>query len=137
MKSGVDVHPLSIGFMVGGPTKANAPWEVALLRLMNQVIAARHGVEAALNVNVVFQVPGSIQSPDFEGARTGTFSKKDRHLMVQVALPAAVPDDPDTYLRDSLAQAMGEVEQWNAKPNRCFELNPLHDILGRLGEPTA
>jgi len=127
-----DVYPLSIGFMVGGPTKANAPWEQALLRLMNEVASVREGVDSPINVNVVFQVPGSILTPDFEGARAGTFSKNDSHLMVQVALPAAIPDDPDAYLRDLIELAVSEVERWNDRPKRRFDLGAVREILSRL-----
>jgi hypothetical protein len=127
-----ETFPLSIGIIVGGPTKSNEAWKVALMRLMNQVILARQDIESPLNVNVVFQVPGSILTPDFEGARTGSFSKARRLLMVQVALPAEMPTDPDSYLRDCLAIAVSEVEKWNARPGRGFALDSLHEVLSRL-----
>jgi hypothetical protein len=81
------VHVLSIGSIIGGSTAANRPWRDAVLELMRKVADGREGVASTLNVNVVFQIPGNILKPDFEGVRTGSFSKKDRHLMVQVALP--------------------------------------------------
>lgn len=78
---------LSIGSVVGGSTPTNRTWRDAIRDLTSRVIAARSDVEAPLNVNVVFQVPGDVIKPDFDGTRTGRFSKKDSLLMVQVALP--------------------------------------------------
>ena len=43
-------------------------------------------------VNPIFIVPGSIWQPHFEGFELGYFSKKDRGLVVQIAVPQSVVD---------------------------------------------
>jgi hypothetical protein len=67
-------------------------------------------------VNVIFQVPGHILKPDFEGVRTGYSSKKHRALIVQVALPEEPPtldaDELDAYLKQIMLVAVREAEAW-------------------------
>lgn len=121
-----DVHVLSVGVVLGGPTRSL--WEAPLERLMSRVSELRQGVESSLNVNVVFQVPGSVLAPDFQGVRTGRYSRRNRHLMVQVALPSAVPDDPDGYLRTTLLAAVDEADTWCTKRHMNVDLSPLRRI---------
>jgi len=54
--------------------------------------------------NVVFFVPGSLDSPDWSGARDARFSRKRQLLMVQVAIPANLVGSPD--LRAFLVRAL-------------------------------
>ena len=106
------VHVLSIGSVVGGLTPANSAWRQGIRKLSQRVAEARFGSTSPLNVNVVFQVPGNMLTPDFEGVRTGTFSEEERLLMIQVALPEEPPEDVDADLRDRLVAAVDEAEQW-------------------------
>ena len=119
------VEVLSVGPVVGGSTSANRPWREALRELVNAVAEARTATASPLNVNVVFQVPGDILHPDFEGARTGRYSKPDSLLLVQVALPDEVPDDPAAYLRTALGDAIGEAEEWARRRNIAPSLPTL------------
>lgn len=57
------------------------------MRLTVDVANAVQHVESPLNVNVIYQIPGNILKPDFEGVRTGHYSKEDSSLIVQAALP--------------------------------------------------
>jgi hypothetical protein len=125
------VHPLSLGSVVGGSTRANRAWRDAVRAVTEQVIDARTGVESPLNVNVVFQVPGNIITPDFSGVRTGGFSKPDKLLMVQVALPEEVPPDAERYLRDAAHDALDEAERWANKRGIASDLASLRAILDR------
>ncbi len=95
-------------------------------------MALREGVESQLNVNVVFQVPGRYLEPEFDGVRTGRFSKRDAHLLVQVALPAEPPDDAAFYLRTAMVAAVDEAETWNVRRRKGFDTVVLHDLVRRL-----
>jgi hypothetical protein len=129
---GEPAQALSIGSVVGGATPANQPWRDGIRGLTNRVVAARAGTESPLNVNVVFQIPGHVISPDFTGTRTGRFSKQDGLLMVQVALPEEVPEDPEGYLLDALHGAVNQAEEWARKRRLTADLAELRAILARV-----
>jgi hypothetical protein len=83
-------------------------------------------------VNVVFHVPGHILGVDFQGVRTGRFSKKDSWLMVQVALPEEPPEDVDAYLKLTLVEAIDEAERWSRKRKLADDLQSLHRLVEAL-----
>ncbi len=126
------VEVLSIGSVVGGSTSTNRRWRDAIGELTRAVADARADVASPLNVNVVFQVPGSVVQPDFEGTRTGRHSKADRLLLVQVALPDEVPDDPDAYLRGALSEAIAEAEEWARRRSIASDLQALRELAARV-----
>ena len=106
------IPALSIGSIVGGRSPGTARWREAITKLTGEVAAAARDVDSLLNVNVIFQVPGNILKPDFDGVRTGYFSKKESSLIVQAALPEDAPDDVDDYLKRMLDAAVDEAERW-------------------------
>jgi hypothetical protein len=84
---------IAIGVQTGGPEQREAPIRKLLVAAMD--IAARtrapnydDGTEAW--INPIFIVPGSIWQPEFEGYELGHFSKKEKGLVVQIAVPKAV-----------------------------------------------
>ena len=126
---------LSIGAIFGGPEfshQSGVPWKTAVLALMNRVAELRQGVESPLNVNVVFHVPGSALVPEFSGSRTGSFRKRDSHLMVQVALPLEAPDDQEGYLISALRDSIETVEVWNGRKDRQFDLSVIRSLIDQL-----
>jgi hypothetical protein len=126
------VQALSVGSVVGGSTPLNRPWRDAIRKLAQRVIEARADVESPLNVNVVFDVPGNVVTPDYTGARTGRFSKADALLMVQVALPAEAPEDPWAYLVDEMRNALDEAESWAARRGIAANLEELKAVVDRI-----
>jgi hypothetical protein len=70
-----------------------------------EIISSQDGT-----INVVFQYPGSLLQPDFVGVRTGSFSKKKRILVVQVAVPKEMLSSANfvkhylEFLKDALAE---------------------------------
>ncbi|KAF0206696.1 MAG: hypothetical protein FD171_2252 [Actinobacteria bacterium] len=128
-------YVLSIGAIYGGPEFSpwrDAPWQDAIKELSNRVATVREGVESPLNLNVVFHVPGSILKPEFSGVRTGSFRKRDCHLMVQVALPVETPDDQARYLHDAVVQAVDAVEGWNSRKGRGYDLSAIRLVVAGL-----
>jgi hypothetical protein len=124
-------HVLSIGSMVGGATPENKAWRDALSELTTLVRTARAGVDAPLNLNVVFHVPGNLLQPDFSGVRTGRFSRKNALLMVQVALPSEAPNDALAYLRAAVLEAIAEAARWADKKRVPIDVEQLESILSR------
>jgi hypothetical protein len=99
---------LSIGAIVGGITDVTRRWEDTTTALSQQVQAVRGSADSPLRLNVVFHIPGEIWGPDFVGIRTGRYSEKDRHLMVQVALPEG--DYSTSVVENLLWSAVAEAE---------------------------
>ncbi len=123
---------LSLGVIIGG-TSASRTWEMAVKRLATHVADVRAGVISPLAVNVVYQIPGEHVSPDFTGVRTGRFSKKNRELLIQVALPSEPSGDPYMEALALLCDAVNEAERF-ARQQGLVEsrLVELHELLGRL-----
>jgi hypothetical protein len=131
MRTTEETLVLSLGSIVGGSTLANKPWDNAIRDLTIRIREARRGIEAPLNLNVVFHIPGNMLKPEFKGVRTGSFSKSMALLMVQVALPEAPPSNPKGYLKDVIHEAIDEAERWAVKRRVVADLSKQRDILER------
>lgn len=55
-------------------------------------------------VNPIFIVAGSLGAPDFQDTRVGHFGKKEKGLVVEVAVPQSVVDADN--LRDPIVQGL-------------------------------
>lgn len=124
-------QPLSLGVIMGGATLVNKPWDSAIRELSIRISEARKGVDASLNLNVVFHVPGNMLKPQFVGVRTGRFSKSRALLMVQVAVPEEVPPDPMAYIKTAIHAAIDEAAQWALKRKVPIDVSRLRYILER------
>ncbi|NNB87772.1 hypothetical protein D7X99_16180 [Corallococcus sp. AB032C] len=94
-----------IGAVFGGPELADAPIEKAI-RLIGK---ARGPIEKSDSgaLDIVFHVPGSLLKPEFTGVRTAKFSRKERMLMLQIAVPEEQVHTPDVrWLLDAIREAV-------------------------------
>jgi hypothetical protein len=126
---------LSVGAIYGGPEFSHhpdVPWKRAIHALTQRVSELRQGVESDLDVNIVFHVPGSIAGPDFSGSRTGSFNKRDAHLMVQIALPPEAPEDQDAYLIRAVRESLDTIDAWNRRKDQGFDLSALRALVDLL-----
>ena len=123
---------MSIGSIEGGSFPSTRLWREAVTQLTIEVDRAATGIASPLSVNVIFQVPGHILHPDFEGVRTGYYSRKQRALIVQAALPVDPPDDIDAYLKDVLSAAIREAEQWAKRRRVAPSLDALAELVSLL-----
>lgn len=59
-------------------------------------------------MNPIFIVPGSVSKPDFEGYKLGHFSKREKGLVVQIAVPESVPTGEKIveFIGESLREAV-------------------------------
>lgn len=128
------VETLSVGSVVGGTGEATRRWRDAIKRLAARVAEHRVGIVSPLNVNVVFQVPGEIIAPDFEGVRAGSFSRRDSLLMVQAAVPRNAEDE-DAVLRTLMLDALNAAEAWALRKRLADDLGSLRGIAERATEP--
>ena len=97
---------ISIGAIYGGPELDDSIIEHAINLAQKTAIKIRKDFKIGSSpaVNVVFHVPGSISSPDWEWLRDAKFSRRDQLLMVQVAVPEEVVESshPEKFIIDSL-----------------------------------
>jgi hypothetical protein len=75
---------ISIGAIVGGP--GSAFFDNILCEFMRHCESEGHLTGESVRVNIVYHMPGSILSPDFIGIRPAKFSRKEKRLMIQVAV---------------------------------------------------
>lgn len=123
---------LSIGAMSGG-SGANGKWVAAVMALMRLVRELRVGVTSPLGVNVVFQIPGDNLTPEFEGVRSGIFSRKESKLLVQVGLPSEPRGSADQEVRCLLRSAVLLAEDFAQQEALVDgELEELRELLERL-----
>lgn len=124
---------VSIGAVVGGVARAPSIWGEELMALSRRVEEIRGSSVSPLRVNIVFHVPGEVLLPEHEGVRTGRYSKKDRHLMVQ----AAVPETPySKMIVDNLLWlAIEEAESFGHK--RKLFIGELTEVRRIIATATA
>lgn len=129
-----DIPVLSIGAVLGGTDPETDAWQSAIGGIMHQVIAARAGVTSPLRVNAVFFVRGDVSpSLDFTGVRTGRFSRKDAHLMVQAAVPEGDVEDRTQALLELLRAAIDEAETFARRRRVADNLAGLRALVASLG----
>ncbi|GAB5517742.1 hypothetical protein [Rhodopirellula baltica] len=90
---------ISLGAVMGGPEPlvAQDVWR----SLSQRFKAARDDTADNPCLNVVFHFPGSLISPDYTGLRTAKFSRRERTLMVQAAVPPDVASSTDAATIES------------------------------------
>lgn len=127
--SSIDIPGLSIGDIIGGPSLSNRGWDDPLRLLTIEVADQAIGLDTPLKLNVIFQVPGPDIRPDFEGVRTGYYSKKDNLLIVQAAVPEEPPADALGMLRTLLASAIDAAEEWARRRGLAPDLGALRQCV--------
>ena len=119
---------LSVGSIVGGESPAGRAWYDAIRELQRRVASACGDARGTVNLNVVFHVPGPLLSPSYDGVRTGRFRRRDSHLMIQVAVPVDLPDDPPAALGEMLFASIAAAEAWATKRNIANRLDVARAI---------
>jgi hypothetical protein len=100
---------ISIGAVFLGPELegSNADRQVTAIMRAVEECTGSDQVDVGPGINVVYYFEGSLDSPDWEGARDAKFSKKRQLLMVQVAVPSSFVNSRalGEYLLDGLDSA--------------------------------
>lgn len=126
---------LSIGAVYGGTRSIDESWRPDIQRVMQEVMALRQGVASPMNVNVVFHVEGHLLPPvDFEGVRTGRFSRRSAHLMVQAAVPRDAVADRRAVLLGLLRAATAEAAAFARQRGIASDLNEVRGIVDAMSE---
>jgi hypothetical protein len=86
---------ITIGVDIGGPELEDCPIELALVRAMSIALRERdtdYKTSGGGWVNPIYIVPGSASQPEFTGYELCHFSKTEKGLVVQIAVPQSVAD---------------------------------------------
>jgi hypothetical protein len=103
---------ITLGIQLGGSTAIDCIMKAKLLMAAQTAARVRDPHFKSCSegwLNPIFIVPGSVQNPDFEGLKIGHFSKKEKGLVVAIAVPQSVADGKDMseFIIKSLRQAVG------------------------------
>ena len=128
---------IAIGFQLGGPEQVGSPVFSKLTTAMNLVSDVRdeHYNDGTRPwVNPILILPGSITKPDFEGAKLGHFSRKQKGLVVMIAVPQAVADGHgvDEFIVASLREAVGLAGSYFAKKDIQFPRSEANRIISAV-----
>ena len=102
---------IAIGVQTGGPEHKESAIRKALVTAMGVAMRIRdknYNDGSETWINPIFIVPGSLLNPDFEGYKLGHFSKKEKGLVVQIAVPQAVAngENINSFIGSSLREAV-------------------------------
>lgn len=87
-------------------------------------------------VNAVFVVSGTIAQVDFEGLEYGDYSKKDKGIVVKVAVPKKVANGKDItrFIIDSLRGANAMAFEFFRQKGEDFPLREAEDLVTKVSE---
>ena len=122
---------LSVG-AIDGSGPESYEWRIAMRPLVARIRRLREGVSSPLCVNVVYFIPGPTVQIDFEGVRTGSFSRAKRDLIVQAALPEQPAVPYDEILRSLMVASIDAAEAFAKRRKIADSLPELRDLVGRL-----
>lgn len=103
---------IGIGNDYGGPELKGAPinamFDNAGMTAM-RVRDANYNDGTEAWINPIYIVPGSIHKPDFEGYELGHFSRKQKGLVIKIAVPQSVANGTGIpeFISTSLREAVG------------------------------
>jgi predicted O-linked N-acetylglucosamine transferase (SPINDLY family) len=66
------------------------------------------------------------------GLRTGRYSRNESALMIQIALPEDVAQDPSKFVREATSAAIDEAARWAERRKVQIDTSILHGILDQL-----
>lgn len=122
---------LYISEIIGGPELINAPVTTFLTRLYND-----DPIDCGTSLDIVFQVPGSVFTPEFEGVRTGRLSRREKIMQVQIAVPRSViyapADEILAFVYSSLRKAIQLASEKLSKARVPFDVAVLTDLVKRM-----
>lgn len=123
---------ISIGAVHGGPEQLAFYKELGDFMRFCKENRAR-GFQDAM-INIVYHVPGTLLRPDYEGVRTGKFSKRERCLMVQVAVEeefAALDDSKKIrqYIFETADEAIGIGKSGLERKGLVYEIETDRALL--------
>ena len=125
---------ISIGVVTGGPE------ETLFLKLirpfMKHCRLFREGITDEAEVNIVFDLPGSLHKPEFVGVVPDKFSKSKKTQMVKVAveeewMALENNEEIESYIHSVSDEALGVAKSQFDKKGLVYEVEKDRDVIDR------
>ncbi len=127
---------LEIGAVLGDSDSESRAWGDAIGELSLRAASLHTSDNAsAISVNVIFHVDGRIAPNEFEGVRTGRFSKAKGLLVVQATIAKEPVHDRQPALLTRLSEAVDEAENYVIRKRLATGLPEIRQLVQRLREP--
>lgn len=126
------VPALLIGAVLGDSDAKSMAWSRAIGALSRKVEQLSLGVSTPVRVNVVYHVEGRVAPNEFEGVRTGRFNNAKSLLVVQAAVPADMPDEPEGLLLELLETSVVAAESFARQRRLADGLPALRGLVRRV-----
>jgi hypothetical protein len=130
---------LSNGINSGGMSPRNHLIHDALGDFQMLVVRERaRFTNEGLRVNIVFDVPGPMFQPDYEGVLATRLDRKNDHLLVLAAVPPDLASEQvSRYVTGVLRSAVDAAREYLLKRKVPLKLENLealvHHLVGELG----
>lgn len=85
----------------------------------------------AASLDIVFEYPGTISRPEFEGMKQGKYSKKQRKLQLWVAVPERMLNSVEfaDFYFESLEATLNYAKQKFESSQIAFPLEEYHSLI--------
>jgi hypothetical protein len=132
---------ITVGLVMGGPEQSGTPFDICASIVLCAIGVIRGPLEMGVVpfVNTIFDVPGSINNPDFEGYKYGYYSKKEIGVVVAVSVPEEIVkgNDPLPFFENALLTANQMAYDFLGKRGHEFPLtdanNLVETVISRIG----
>lgn len=128
------VPVLQIGAVLGDSDMESMAWSRAIGTISREAEVLSAGSDSPIRVNVIYHVDGRLAPNEFEGVRTGRFSKASSLLVVQAAVPAKV-EDRRAVLLALLGDAAAEAERFAVRKKLAGGLPEILGLVRQLQGP--
>ncbi len=128
---------ITIGNDFGGPELKGSPIQLALSGaglIAKQVRDPNYNNGTMAWINPIFIVPGSMWQPEFEGHQLGHFSKKEKGLVVKIAVPKLVANGKGIleFIIYSLREAVKQAAVYFSSKGISFSTLKAEKIILEL-----
>ena len=134
-EDGEEIPVLSIG-SVNEHGPQNYEWQKALRPIAGRIKRMRDNVHSPLHLNVIYLIPGPTLQPDFEGVRTGHYSRARHALIVQAALPQDPSAPYEEVVRTLLLAAVDAAEEFARRRKIAESLPQLRELAAAICKTT-
>ena len=130
---------ITIGAIYGGPEQDGSliDQRITSLMLATERLTRKVVFGSSPAINVVYHLSGSLYSPDFQGIRDATFSRKKQMLMVQVSVPVKTMRSKksiDEFLLESLHEANSLAVRYFEKKGLAYAFASAERLAEKIGQ---
>jgi hypothetical protein len=129
---------ISIGGVYRGPELKGSSINEGLMSAARALNELRGPLKLGLTplVNVVFVVPGSLGGADFDGLQFGDYSKKDKAVVVKIAVPTAIAagGKQAEFIVDALRGANAMAFEFFRQQGQEFPLREAETLVSSVAD---